>query len=130
MRIVVLGCGTGVGKTRLSAALLRALASRGMPALGLKPIESGVARAAHSEGPPPGSDADTLAQAGSLQTVAPHPLYALATPVSPHLAARMAGVQLELPRIRDWVERAERAVTPHVMPHMALWSVIETAGGV
>jgi dethiobiotin synthetase len=130
MRVVVLGCGTGVGKTRVSTALLRALVSRRVPALGLKPIESGIVRAEDAEGAPPGSDAAALTDAGSLRTRVLHPLYALAAPVSPHLAARSAGVQIDLQSVATWVSDAESAVTPHVPSHSALWSVIETAGGV
>jgi len=130
MRIVVLGCGTGVGKTRVSAALLRALAAKALPALGLKPIESGVGPEPHSSSPPSGSDAAALGQAGSVQTREVHPLFGLAAPVSPHLAARSAGLVIELDRVSRWVSRAEQDVTPDVMSHSALWSVVETAGGV
>jgi len=130
MRVVVLGCGTGVGKTRLSAALLRALVARGLPALGLKPIESGIAQAGDEEGPPSGSDAGTLALAGSLRTRLPHPLYALRDPVSPHLAARAAALHIDVKQAAKWVEEAEQEVTPLVASGSALWTVIETAGGV
>jgi dethiobiotin synthetase len=129
MRVVVLGCGTGVGKTRLSVALLRELAARGQPALGLKPIESGL-EGDDSAGAPPGSDAAALAAAGSLQPPGRHPLYALRDPLSPHLAARSAGIQIDVQHITTWVEAEERAVTPHVVSDSALWTVVETAGGV
>jgi dethiobiotin synthetase len=139
MRIVVLGCGTGVGKTRLSVALLRALAARGLPALGLKPIESGIAVGiADGEGrdAADGSDAAALERASSIQTQLSHPLYALRDPVSPHLAARRAGTQIDVKRITSWVEQSEASAisalreTPHVLSRSAIWTVIETAGGV
>ena len=129
MRVVVLGCGTCVGKTRLSVALIRALAARGHFALGLKPIESGVERG-ESLVAPAGSDACALATASSVQTRVPHPLYALREPVSPHLAARTEAIHLDLQRVVAWVEEAETAVTPHVVLRSALWTIIETAGGV
>ena len=130
MRIVVLGCGTGVGKTRVSRALLRALVAKGLPALGLKPIESGVERDATASGAPVGSDAAALAEAGSLRTQLPHPLYALPDPISPHLAARAAGIVTDLSRVSRWVHESEASVARHVVSPSALVTVIETAGGV
>lgn len=125
-RIVVLGCGTAVGKTRVSVALLRALRSRGCATLGLKPIESGVAQPGAN-----GSDAAALNEASSLNpNDVAEPLYALAAPVSPHLAARAAGVELEVAQVESWVKTAEAKVAPHVGPHRAIWTVIESAGGV
>ena len=130
MRVVILGCGTGVGKTWLSVALLRALVRRGLPALGLKPVESGIQREAHSHAAPAGSDAAALAAAGSVQTPLLHPLYALPEPISPHLAARAIGVELDLAEVAKWVEDAERSVAPLVASPSAIWTIIETAGGV
>lgn len=131
MRVVILGCGTGVGKTRVSVALLRALSARGQAALGLKPIESGVAGGGDPlAGAPSGSDAAALAAASSVRTELQHPLYALRDPVSPHLAARSAGVEIDVKRAADWVARAEASVTPLVVSDSALWTIVETAGGV
>jgi dethiobiotin synthetase len=125
-RIVVLGCGTGVGKTRVSAALLQALRRRGCATLGLKPIESGVARAGAE-----GSDAAALNDASSLRSSgAARSLYALAAPVSPHLAARAAGLELDVAKVESWVTAAEAKAAPHIGPHMAIWTVVESAGGV
>jgi dethiobiotin synthetase len=129
-RIVVLGCGTGVGKTRVSAALLRELERRGLPSLGLKPIESGVVARGETGAPPAGSDAACLAEAGSLRTTQPHPLHAFADPVSPHLAARAQSLQIDVKRIADWVAEAEREATLHISSDRAKWTVLETAGGV
>jgi len=120
-----------VGKTRLSAALLRALAARGLPALGLKPIETGIWGSNQSIVDAAASDATALIDASSVRTgIQHHPLYALREPVSPHLAARRAGTQIELGLIARWTDEAERSVTPHVTSSSALWTVIETAGGV
>ncbi|HEY0465672.1 MAG TPA: dethiobiotin synthase [Polyangiaceae bacterium] len=130
MRVVVLGCGTAVGKTRLSVALLRALAERGHSALGLKPIESGIEQEPEAGPAPRGSDAAALAAAGSVRTHLPHPLYALREPVSPHLAARSSGIRIELDPISTWVTQAESSVTPLVASPSALWTIVETAGGV
>ena len=129
MRVVVLGCGTGVGKTRVSVALLRALSARGLPALGLKPIESGVSRAESDLTPPVGSDAAQLSAAGTFQTPLPHPLYALREPISPHLAARRSGVDLSIGQSAAWVANAE-ALASRVLPRSAVFTVVESAGGV
>jgi dethiobiotin synthetase len=128
-RIVMLGCGTSVGKTRVSVALLRALTSRKLPCVGLKPIESGVV-SGNLRTPPPGSDAALLSEAGSLRTRHDHPIYALHEPISPHLAARNAGTVIQIDRVSDWVDRIELSMTPLVSSDRALWSVVETAGGV
>ena len=126
-RVVVLGAGTGVGKTRVSVALLSALGERGHATLGLKPVESGITGDSNH---PPGSDASALAGAASHRTTLRSPLYPLCRPVSPHLAARSQGMSIELEHIRDWVRDSEAEMTPLISPHIAKWSVVETAGGV
>ena len=126
-RILVLGCGTGVGKTRLSVALLNELRKTGRSCIGLKPIESGVDPSNSAQG----SDAQAIAKAGSLHvTSARHPLYALREPISPHLAARRQGVEINLEAVRLWTAQAEQCVTPLVSSDSATWSVVESAGGV
>lgn len=127
-RVIVLGCGTGVGKTRVSVALLQELTAANRTCIGLKPIESGVRSRPLS--PPSGSDAEALADAGSLRVQVQHPLYALAEPVSPHLAARLSGTEIAAPRVAEWVTAAEQLVTPLVSSGSAIWTVVESAGGV
>jgi dethiobiotin synthetase len=107
-RIVLVGTGTGIGKTHVAVSLVRALARAGREVAGLKPVESGVGST--------GSDAEQLAQSGTFHVKHPPP-YALAAPLSPHLAARLEGLTLALPPIVAWVD----SVT-------ADWLVIETAG--
>jgi dethiobiotin synthetase len=118
--VVVLGSGTGVGKTHLSRALARALRGRvGRPGVvALKPIETGT----------PWSDAGSL-QAENAFHVEPHPLFALEPPISPHLAARRAGVEIRVDEVRSWVEahEAQLALSDNMLPHM--FSLVETAGG-
>ena len=126
-RIVILGAGTGVGKTRVGSALLRALGAAGCATLGLKPIESGIARAPNN---PPGSDAASLAAASTLNATLRSPLYALREPVSPHLAARAEDLSIDLGAVPRWVTQAETEVAPLVSSDMAIWTVVETAGGV
>jgi dethiobiotin synthetase len=107
-RLVLLGTGTGIGKTHTGVALVSALASTGAQVAGLKPIESGV------DGSSP-TDASALATPSTFH-VQPSP-YALPDPVSPHLAARRAGITLDLATVRTWVDA-----------HRAAFLIIETAG--
>jgi len=106
-RVVLIGTGTGIGKTHAGVALVSALAAAGVQVAGLKPIESGV-----STGP---TDAGALAAASSFHVKqAP---YTFVEPISPHLAARREGVVIELGRVQAWVDA-----------HAAAVVVVETAG--
>ncbi len=97
----VTGTDTGVGKTLVAAALVRALAARGARSAGMKPVAAGArwlddgrGGAWHNE------DVDALAAAGSA-AVARADLcpYLLPDPLAPHIAAQRAGVTLSLPRM-------------------------------
>lgn len=125
-RLVVVGTGTGVGKTYVTAALARAI-RRTHPehlVFALKPIESGVVEGT-------ASDAALLEAASSFPCApAPHPLYAFRDPVSPHLAARRAGAgPIDVERVAKWLRDWEEDMASHVMSRMA-WCLIETAGAV
>jgi dethiobiotin synthetase len=109
--IVVTGVGTGVGKTHVAAALLRAL-GRSQPALGYKPIESGVLGAM-------GEDEALLQAASTFHVKRPTVQVRLAAPVSPHLAARLEGRSIPLDEIVQEVD-ALRVMTT---------LVVELAGG-
>lgn len=113
-RIFVLGTGTGVGKTYVTAGLVSAFRARGARVVGLKPIESGVGPETLAS-----SDAARLAAAGGGE--ARH-CYALPDPLSPHLAARLAGVELSVPRVVEWVGAEESRSGAEV-------SFVESAGG-
>lgn len=110
MRIVLVGTGTDVGKTHVACALLSALRERG-PARGYKPIATGVPEGARC------GDAELHAAAARVDYV--HPTYCFVPPVSPHLAARAAGVAIDLAAI---AERARALEDGGVI-------VVETAGG-
>ena len=108
--IAVLGTGTEVGKTHVSVALAAALASRGEAVCALKPIESGVTSGTLT-------DAARLAE---VSTVPPgRAPYRFEPPVSPHLAARRAGVGISVEVAAAWVRG-----------HRAGVLLVETAGAV
>lgn len=93
--LVVSGTGTGIGKTHVSEALLRALRKTFSRVAGLKPIESGVGAGGLT-------DAQRLDDAASFHVK--HLGYRFAEPLSPHLAARQSGQTIELGAIRSIVE--------------------------
>jgi len=86
-RFFITGTDTGVGKTVVSALLCAAL-----DAIYWKPIQTGARE---------GTDRETvmrLAQLPRSRTVSE--TYRFSPPVSPHLAARLAGVRIELRKIK------------------------------
>jgi dethiobiotin synthase len=122
---VVLGTGTGVGKTFVSRALVGALAASGRPVAGLKPIETGLRDAL-----PRTSDAERLAAVSfHVKLPSPHPLYGYPDPVAPSRAARAAADTIDLARIAAWARTAatlDAAAPTGGAPAL----VVETAGGV
>ncbi|MSP24187.1 MAG: dethiobiotin synthase [Myxococcales bacterium] len=108
-RVVIVGTGTNVGKTHVAAALIRALVSRRRGVVVGKPVESGVTDE-HA------SDSALLTDAAGAPQVGP--LYSFAKPVSPHRAARKAGVVIDVGNIVLWVAALGGEL-----------AVIETAGG-
>lgn len=123
-RLVLLGTGTGVGKTHLGSLLVRAWSERGHAAWGLKPIESGVSEQAGEL-----TDAERLWPAAQRPSGWPSHQRALRDPISPHLAARREGIELSVDAAVAWVQHAEeKLVAIHDTATHAL-SLIETAGG-
>lgn len=116
--LFVTGTDTGVGKTVVACALLAGFARRGLKVVGMKPVASG----AHKVGNRwVNEDAVTLAEAANVS--APAELvnpYVFAPPIAPHIAAREAGVRIELAVL----ERCYAALAG-----MADLVVVEGAGG-
>jgi dethiobiotin synthetase len=114
----VTGTDTGVGKTLVSAALLRAFRRIGKSTIGMKPIAAG---AQESERGFYFEDVEALVAASSVQ--APRELanpYGLREPIAPHIAAARQGVIIRL----DVVERAYRELSG-----MAEVVIVEGVGG-
>lgn len=125
--VFVTGTDTGVGKTFVSAALLRALRTAGVDALAMKPVASGSV-----ETPGGLRNEDALLLQDAMRTPVPGVVvgeppaygtinsYALRDPIAPHLAAANDGVEIELGPIQGaWFELSARA--PFVL--------VEGAGG-
>jgi dethiobiotin synthetase len=93
----VTGTDTGVGKTLVSAALLRALRGRGLAVAGMKPVASGAVRT------PDGlRNEDALALAAESSRPWPYATinpYCFEPAIAPHIAAAEAGVGIRLESI-------------------------------
>ena len=93
-RVFITGTDTGVGKTVASAALLHAFRARGLRAVGMKPVASGCERA-----PEGWRNEDALALQAASDPLPPYDdvnPYALPAPLAPEIAARDAGVDVQL----------------------------------
>ncbi len=125
-RLFIAGTDTEIGKTRVACALLRAARERGQRVAAIKPIAAGadptpdglrnedaLALLAAARGLPAGTAfaAEDYAEANP---------YCFAAPVSPHIAAAEAGVEVDLNRIRTLADRVAAKND---------WLVVEGAGG-
>ena len=89
----VAGTDTGVGKTRIAAALCHAIAARGIRVAAMKPVASGC------EMTPDGlRNEDALALLSAMNVRARYSEvnpYAFAPAIAPHIAAREAGIEID-----------------------------------
>ena len=107
--LFVTGTDTGVGKTRVACALLRAFAARGLRSVGMKPVAAGTDAAGISE------DVSALMAAANVaarpELVNP---YTFPEPIAPHLAAARRGVAIRVDTIagayRDLAGRSDVVV--------------------
>jgi dethiobiotin synthetase len=119
--VFVTGTDTGIGKTRVSVGLLHALNKAGLKSVGMKPVASGARMT------PEGlrnDDALTLQAAASLKR--PYELvnpYCLAPAIAPHLAAREAGVAIELAVLRGTFEKLRQGADATVVEGVGGWQV-------
>jgi len=116
--VFVTGTDTGVGKTRVSAALLMAYRQHHARCVGMKPVAAGCDEV---DGQWLNEDVVALRAASSM--VVPPAFdnpYALPMPVSPHLAARRAGVRIDLSHLE---------ASFHALRQHADVVVVEGAGG-
>ncbi len=116
----VTGTDTGVGKTFASTVLLHALRAQGRRAIGMKPVASGCERT-----PEGWRNEDALA----LQAASdPRPLYddlnpfALPEPLAPEIAAREAGVCVQLPPLLAAFDRLQSQADAVVVEGVGGWA--------
>jgi dethiobiotin synthetase len=114
----VTGTDTEVGKTRVSAALLRALGADGSRTAGCKPVSAGITRI---DGSFVNEDVRALRDASSLPLsdaqVGP---CQLADACAPHIAAELEG---------RFIERSALLRAVHDLGQRADWLVVEGVGG-
>jgi dethiobiotin synthetase len=114
----IAGTDTGVGKTLVSVALTRALVARGLRVAVMKPVAAGAIDTA--DGPRNDDALELLAAANVPAAYDDVNPCLLATPASPHLAARHAGVSIRA----EPILRAQRKLAA-----LADCMIVEGAGG-
>ncbi|HZC86435.1 MAG TPA: dethiobiotin synthase [Steroidobacteraceae bacterium] len=118
--IFVTGTDTGVGKTVIACALVRALRDEGARVAVMKPVASGASRTREGL-----RNADALALMEAAGPGYPHAYedvnpYCFEPAVSPHIAAKEAGIDVDTSMIRQKYDRLATGVD---------WVVVEGAGG-
>ncbi len=117
----VAGTDTGVGKTLVSCALLRAFAAQGKSAVGMKPVAAGCENSALGL---LCEDVEHLMAAGNV--AAPRELvnpYAFCPPVAPHIAAAQAGAEIRLEHIAESFARLRALAEVVVVEGVGGWRV-------
>lgn len=108
----ITGTDTEIGKTFVTAALLRAFAQQGLRTLGMKPVAAGAEKI---DGVWHNEDVDQLVAAStvkaSLEIVAP---YLMQTPAAPHIVAKLEDVRIDVQHIAACYQQA-REVADVVM---------------
>ncbi|NWG39406.1 MAG: dethiobiotin synthase [Hydrogenophilaceae bacterium] len=111
----VTGTDTGVGKTLVTVALIEALKQAGYRVAGMKPVAAGIDETGENE------DVVRIRLAANVtapvDTVSP---YRFGLFTAPHIAASMAGVQMQIEVVADAYKW---------LAHRAEWVVVEGAGG-
>ena len=116
--IFITGTDTNVGKTVVACALVRGLRSEGRRVAVMKPVASGAAST-----PEGWRNADALALIDAAQAQAPYELvnpYCFEPAVSPHIAAKDVGVEVDTSKIRHHFD---------LLAAETDWVVVEGAGG-
>ena len=121
VRLAVTGTDTEIGKTVVSCALLSVARARGLRIAAMKPMETGVFAHTRVEGPSMRSDAERLRAASGvadpMELIRP---ISLVEPLAPMVAAKRAGLTLDL-------DRLDRAF--HTLAADRDLIVVEGAGG-
>jgi dethiobiotin synthetase len=119
--IYVTGTDTGVGKTLIAVALLRAWNAAGFRTRGLKPLASGAARTSQGL-----RNGDALALQAEGRPRVPYDLvnpFCFEPAIAPHLAAAEAGVPTPLAELLDWYRQASQDCDRVVVEGAGGWRV-------
>jgi dethiobiotin synthetase len=119
----VTGTGTGVGKTVVAAALVAALRERGSEVIVRKPVVTGLEDPLDPDWPP---DHELLASVAGCRPDEVAPI-TFGPPVSPHLAAELAGRPIDAGAIADEIRHAGAAAATSGGGRSVL--VVEGVGG-
>jgi dethiobiotin synthetase len=117
--LFITGTDTGVGKTVIACALVRALRAQGARVAVLKPVASGSVRTAEGLR---NADALALQHAAGWEDVSYADVnpYCFEPPVSPHIAAKEANIEIDTGMIRRKFDALTAAWD---------WVIVEGAGG-
>ncbi|MCF7969843.1 MAG: dethiobiotin synthase [Methylococcaceae bacterium] len=117
----VTGTDTGIGKTWTTAALMQYFKNQGKSVIGMKPIASGCDKL---DGQLRNEDALLLQEHASVilpyQEINP---YAFALPVSPHIAAQQAGVEINIASIVEKYQQLEKKADIVLVEGVGGWLV-------
>lgn len=117
----ITGTDTGVGKTRVSSALLTAFNALGFSTAGMKPVATGCVNTAQGLR---NNDALALQQHASLQLsydqVNP---YAFEPAIAPHIAATQAGQTVDLIRIKHELDILSKVADVVIVEGVGGWFV-------
>ena len=122
----IAGTDTGVGKTRISAALIRALSARGKNVMGMKPVATGCIRTGDGLRNP---DAQTIL--ACLREQVPYELvnpYAFEPPVAPIFAAAAANIRIEKDAVRRAFDSLSELADTVIVEGIGGWRVPLSAG--
>ncbi|WP_291328593.1 dethiobiotin synthase [Desulfovibrio sp. UCD-KL4C] len=107
--LFVTGVGTDVGKTVVTAGLVRLLQSAEYKVLPVKPVQSGGIN--NSQGKMDSPDGEVYKKAGAVWDIEKQCPYIFEPACSPHLAAQLSGVELGVVDIADKVRQLEGQAT-------------------
>lgn len=121
--VFITGTSTGVGKTAVTAAILRQLAADGVRAVGLKPIASGSQRAGPGA---PLRNADALELQAAAAVALPYEQvnpYCFEPAIAPHLAAAEAGTPITVEALVQWYDRVSAGTELALVEGAGGWRV-------
>ncbi len=121
MDCFITGTDTGIGKSVVTAALLRGLAARGCRAAGMKPVAAGATRDGDEL---INEDAELLRACATVEL--PRALVCpclYAAPTAPHIAAHAEGRSIELARITDAYAEIRRQADVVLVEGIGGWAL-------